>query len=236
MCLLQQNECCPQRGQGIDKRLTSNYCNITYMDILQKMLMRIGYVFSTVSDGEKTDREMIEKHFSVRLDKVYLDQLDERPNLTECFLSLNPGDIVYVNSLCEISSDMRVLIYSLREIYKAGASLQSVNDASAVEEINRQTTDDTLRLLSSFLKFTEGLKGRRSASYGSLLNLERNRGGGQYVMTPERIEYALKAIRSNEDSFANLAIKMGVTRQTLYRYISPRGELRADAIRCLKSI
>lgn len=198
--------------------------------------MRIGYIFSTVLDGEKTDRETIEKHFSVRLDKVYLDQFDERPNLTECFSSLNSGDIVYVNSLCEISSDMRVLIYSLREIYKLGASLQSINDASAVEEIKQQTTDDTVRLLSSFLRFTEGLKGRRSASYGSLLNLERNRGGGQYVMTPEMIEYALKAIRSNEDSFANLAVEMGVTRQTLYRYISPRGELRADAIRCLKSI
>lgn len=48
-------------------------------------------------------------------------------------------------------------------------------------------------------------------------------------MTPSKIRLAAAAMTNRDTSAAALCAELGISRQTLYRYISPTGQLRPDA-------
>jgi transposase-like protein len=47
-------------------------------------------------------------------------------------------------------------------------------------------------------------------------------------MTPEKIRLAMAAMEKAETNVADLCRELGISSQTLYRHISPTGELRGD--------
>ena len=47
-------------------------------------------------------------------------------------------------------------------------------------------------------------------------------------MTAAKLRLAQAAMGKPETSVAELCAELGVTRQTLYRHVTPSGELRAD--------
>ena len=48
-------------------------------------------------------------------------------------------------------------------------------------------------------------------------------------MTPAKIRLAAAAMADRDTSASDLCAELGISRQTLYRYISPTGTLRPDA-------
>ena len=62
----------------------------------------------------------------------------------------------------------------------------------------------------------------------------RGRNGGRpYTMTPAK-RLAQAAMAKRDTKVGDLCKELGVTRQTLYRFVDPKGELRADGARLLK--
>lgn len=60
------------------------------------------------------------------------------------------------------------------------------------------------------------------------------KGGRPYTMTPAKLRLAQAAMAKRETNVGNLCAELGVTRQTLYRFVGPKGELRPDANKLLK--
>lgn len=58
-------------------------------------------------------------------------------------------------------------------------------------------------------------------------------GGGQYKMTPAKLRIAMAAMGQKETVVSELCKELGVTRQTLYRHLSPDGTLRQDGQKLL---
>jgi DNA invertase Pin-like site-specific DNA recombinase len=57
----------------------------------------------------------------------------------------------------------------------------------------------------------------------------RGRKGGQpYKMTPAKLRLAMASLGQLETKIGPLCEELGITKQTLYRHVSPTGELRAD--------
>ena len=54
-------------------------------------------------------------------------------------------------------------------------------------------------------------------------------------MTPAKLRLAQAAMAKRDTKVSDLCTELGVTRQTLYRFVGPKGELRADANKLLKS-
>jgi len=52
--------------------------------------------------------------------------------------------------------------------------------------------------------------------------------GALLKMTPAKLRLARAAMGQQETKVADLCAELGVTRQTLYRFVGPKGELRAD--------
>jgi predicted transcriptional regulator len=53
-------------------------------------------------------------------------------------------------------------------------------------------------------------------------------------MTPAKLRLAQAAMGKPETKVAELCAELGVTRQTLYRHVTPKGEIRPDGEKLLQ--
>ena len=67
----------------------------------------------------------------------------------------------------------------------------------------------------------------KEQSQGFLRRVVAN-GGRPYTMTPAMLRMAQSAMAKRDTRVGDLCKELGVTRQTLYRFVGPRGQLRAD--------
>jgi hypothetical protein len=59
-------------------------------------------------------------------------------------------------------------------------------------------------------------------------------GGRPYTMTPAKLRLAQAAMAKRDTRVGDLCKELGITRQTLYRFVGPEGELRVDGTNLLK--
>ncbi|RAR57329.1 hypothetical protein BCL93_1154 [Onishia taeanensis] len=59
------------------------------------------------------------------------------------------------------------------------------------------------------------------------------KGGRPFKMTAAKLRLAMAAMGKPETKVSDLCQELGITRQTLYRHISPKGELRPDGEKLL---
>ena len=59
------------------------------------------------------------------------------------------------------------------------------------------------------------------------------KGGAPFKMTPAKLRLALATMGQPKTRVADLCRELGVTRQTLYRHVSPVGALREDGRKLL---
>ena len=52
-------------------------------------------------------------------------------------------------------------------------------------------------------------------------------------MTPAKLRLAQAAMATRDTKVGDLCQELGITRQTLYRFVGPKGELRADGEKLL---
>ena len=52
-------------------------------------------------------------------------------------------------------------------------------------------------------------------------------------MTPAKVRLVMAAMGQKETKVGDLCKELGITRQTLYRHVSPAGELRSDGAKLL---
>ena len=52
-------------------------------------------------------------------------------------------------------------------------------------------------------------------------------------MTPAKLRLAQAAMKQRDSQVDDLCLELGITRQTLYRFVGPKGELRDDGTKLL---
>ena len=62
------------------------------------------------------------------------------------------------------------------------------------------------------------------------------KGGARYKMTPAKLRLAIASMGTTQTHVGNLCRELGITRQTLYRYVSPSGDIREDGKKLLKTL
>src|SRR5208283_1773144 len=150
----------------------------------------------------------------VKRSHLYEDQAsgkkDDRPGLEACLKALREGDTLIVWKLDRLGRNLRHLVTTIasgRLVFGIFAAL-----AEFERELIRERT-------------IAGLSSARA----------RGRNGGRpYTMTPAKLRLAQAAMAKRDTKVSDLCTELGVTRQTLYRFVGPEGELRADATKLLK--
>jgi DNA invertase Pin-like site-specific DNA recombinase len=103
---------------------------------------------------------------------------------------------------------------------------------------NIDTTTSSVRLVfgifAALAEFERDLIRERTIAGLASARARGRNGGRPFTMTPAKLRLAQAAMTKRDTKVGDLCKELGVTRQTLYRFVGPKGELRADATRLLK--
>ena len=201
--------------------------------------MLIGYMRVSKADGSQVldlQRDALIAA-GVQRSHLYEDQAsgkkDDRPGLEACLKALREGDTLIVWKLDRLGRNLRHLVNPIHDLMERGICFRVLTGQGA----NIDTTTASGRLVfgifAALAEFERELIRERTIAGLSSARARGRNGGRPYTMTPAKLRLAQAAMAKRDTKVSDLCTELGVTRQTLYRFVGPKGELRADATKLL---
>jgi DNA invertase Pin-like site-specific DNA recombinase len=202
--------------------------------------MLTGYMRVSKADGSQVldlQRDALVAA-GVKPRQLYEDQTsgknEDRPGLDACLKSLREGDTLIVWKLDRLGRSLRHLVNTVHDLMERGVGFRVLTGQGA----NIDTTTPSGRLVfgifAALAEFERELIRERTMAGLSSARARGRHGGRPYTMTPAKLRLAQSAMAKRDTSVGDLCKELSITRQTLYRFVGPKGELRADGARLLK--
>jgi len=202
--------------------------------------MLIGYMRVSKADGSQVldlQRDALIAA-GVKPSRLYEDEAsgkkDDRPGLNACLKSLREGDTLVVWKLDRLGRNLRHLVNTVHDLMERKIGFRVLSGQGA----NIDTTTPGGRLVfgifAALAEFERDLIRERTIAGLASARARGRNGGRPFTMTPAKLRLAQAAMAKRDTKVGDLCKDLGVTRQTLYRFVGPKGELRADATRLLK--
>jgi len=202
--------------------------------------MLIGYMRVSKADGSQVldlQRDALIAA-GVKPSRLYEDEAsgkkDDRPGLNACLKSLREGDTLVVWKLDRLGRNLRHLVNTVHDLMERKIGFRVLSGQGA----NIDTTTPGGRLVfgifAALAEFERDLIRERTIAGLASARARGRNGGRPFTMTPAKLRLAQAAMAKRDTKVGDLCKELGVTRQTLYRFVGPKGELRADATRLLK--
>lgn len=201
--------------------------------------MLIGYARVSKADGSQVHDLQRDALIAagVTTDHIYEDSAsgrrDDRPGLDACLKALRPGDTLVIWKLDRLGRDLRHLVNTVAELTVREIGLKVL----AGEGASIDTTTANGRLIfgifAALAEFERELIVERTKAGLAAARARGRKGGRPFKMTPAKLRLVEAAMGKPETVVADLCAEIGITRQTLYRFVDPDGQLRAEGIRML---
>ena len=199
----------------------------------------IGYVRVSKADGSQVhdlQRDALTAA-GVDEDRIYADaasgRRDDRPGLAACLKALRAGDTLAVWRLDRLGRDLKHLVTLVDDLTKRGVGLRILAGAGASIDTTTANGRLVFGIFAALAEFERELIAERTRAGLAAARARGRHGGRPYKMTPAKLRLAQAAMGQPETVVSALCAELGVTRQTLYRFVSPTGALRADGARLL---
>ena len=174
----------------------------------------------------------------VEPDRFYEDHAsgkrDSRPGLDACLKALREGETLAIWKLDRLGRDLRHLINTVHDLTKRGVGLKVLTGQGA----NIDTTTANGRLVfgifAALAEFERELIIERTKAGLASARARGRSGGRKPKMTAAKLRLAQAAMGKPETKIAELCAELGITRQTLYRHVDPKGGFRSDAMKILR--
>jgi DNA invertase Pin-like site-specific DNA recombinase len=200
----------------------------------------IGYMRVSKADGSQVldlQRDALIAD-GVKPSHLYEDQAsgkkDDRPGLEACLKSLREGDTLIVWKLDRLGRNLRHLVNTIHDLMERKVGFRVLTGQGA----NIDTTTASGRLVfgifAALAEFERELIRERTIAGLSSARARGRNGGRPYTMTPAKLRLAQASMSKRDTKVGDLCKELGVTRQTLYRFVDPKGELRAGGAQLLK--
>lgn len=194
----------------------------------------IGYVRVSKADGTQVlDLQKDALIAAGVADRMIYEDLasgkkDDRAGLDACLKALRAGDTLVIWKLDRLGRDLRHLVNTVDDL-----SIREIG----IRVLSGQTPIDTTSpqgklmfgIFASLAEFERELIRERTIAGLQSARARGRIGGRKPTMTPAKIRLAQAAMGKPETIVSELCKELGVSRQTLYRYVSARGDLRDDA-------
>ncbi len=173
----------------------------------------------------------------VETERLYQDHAsgkrDDRPGLEACLKALRKGDTLVTWKLDRLGRDLRHLVNLVHDLTGRGVGLKVLAGQGA----NLDTTTANGRLVfgifAALAEFERELIVERTHAGLASARARGRNGGRPFKMTPAKLRLAQAAMGQPGTKVGELCAELGVTRQTLYRHVTPKGELRPDGLSVL---
>lgn len=194
--------------------------------------MLVGYMRVSKADGTQTtdlQRDALIAE-GVDPDAMYEDKAsgkkDNRPELTACLKALRHGDILVVWKLDRLGRDLRDLVNIVHDLTQRGIGLKVLTGQGAAIDTTTASGKLVFGIFAALAEFERELISERTIAGLAAARARGRKGGRPYKMTPAKIRLAMASMGQPDTNVSDLCKELGVARQTLYRHVSPTGELR----------
>lgn len=202
--------------------------------------MLIGYMRVSKSDGSQTthlQRDALEAS-GVDPKHLYEDQAsgkkEDRPGLVACLKALREGDTLAVWKLDRLGRDLRHLINTVHDLTARGVGLKVLTGHGAAIDTTSAAGKLVFGIFAALAEFERELISERTVAGLASARARGRNGGRPFKMTPAKLRLAMASMGKPETKVGALCIELGITRQTLYRHVSPKGELRPVGEKLIK--
>ena len=202
--------------------------------------MKIGYARVSTHD-QTTDMQMdalVEA--GIRMEDIYQDvasgKKDDRPALLACLKALRDGDTLVIWKLDRLGRDLRHLINTVHDLTARNIGLKVLAGHGASIDTTTASGKLVFGIFASLAEFERELIRERTVA-GLMAARARGRSGGRkFALTPSGLRRAQAAMIHRDTNVSDLCAELKITRNTLYRLVSPTGELRSDGEKLLKVV
>ena len=202
--------------------------------------MQIGYMRVSKTDGSQVvdlQRDAL-LAAGVKPEHLYEDlasgRRDDRPGLTACLKALREGDTLLVWKLDRLGRDLRHLVNTVHDLTSRGIGFKVLTGQGA--QIDTTTAQGKLvfGIFAALAEFERELISERTKAGLASARARGRHGGAPFKMTPAKLRLAMAAMANRDTKVGELCDELEITRQTLYRHVSPEGELRPDGKKLLE--
>jgi len=200
----------------------------------------IGYMRVSKADGSQgldLQRDAL-LAVGVKPSQLYEDHAsgkkDDRPGLEACLKSLRDGDTLIVWKLDRLGRNLRHLVNTIHDLMERKIGFRVLSGQGTTIDTSTAGGRLIFGIFAALAEFERELIRERTIAGLSSARARGRNGGRPYTMTPAKLRLAQAAMAKRDSTVGDLCKELGVTRQTLYRFVDPKGELRADGTKLLK--
>ncbi|TQC95287.1 recombinase family protein [Moraxellaceae bacterium AER2_44_116] len=203
--------------------------------------MLIGYIRVSKADGSQVldlQRDALIAA-GVATEHLYEDfasgTKDERDGLNACLKALRPNDMLVVWKLDRLGRNLKHLVNMVDNLNSHNIGLKVLTGQGA--QIDTTTSQGKLvfGIFAALAEFERDLIVERTNAGLASARARGRKGGARYKMTPAKLRLAIASMGTTQTHVGDLCRELGITRQTLYRHVSPSGEIREDGKKLLKT-
>ncbi|MDE0009412.1 MAG: recombinase family protein [Gammaproteobacteria bacterium] len=203
--------------------------------------MDIGYArVSKAGDAQSLDLQVDAlTGAGVAAQVIYEDRAsgkkESRPGLDACLKALRRGDTLVVWKLDRLGRDLRHLVHIVQELTEREVGLRVLTGQGAQIDTTTPAGRLVFGIFAALAEFERELIRERTVAGLEAARARGRRGGRKFALSKAQVRLAQAAMKNRDTSVAELAAELRIKPVTLYRYVSPKGELRANGERVLRA-
>ncbi|MGD9805408.1 MAG: recombinase family protein [Hyphomicrobiaceae bacterium] len=204
--------------------------------------MQIGYMRVSKSDGTQTLDLQRDTLLAASIDPAHIyedlasGRRDDRPGLIACLKALRSGDTLVVWKLDRLGRDLRHLVNTVHSLVERDIGFRVLTGHGSSIDTTTASGKLIFGIFAALAEFERELISERTRAGLASARARGRKGGRKFTMTAAKLRLAQAGLANRDTTVSVLCKELGVSRQTLYRFVSPRGELRPDALKLLGSM
>jgi DNA invertase Pin-like site-specific DNA recombinase len=199
--------------------------------------MLIGYARVSKSDESQVLDLQIDSLMAagVNSSQIYTDKAsgkkNDRDGLSECLRALREGDTLIVWRLDRLGRSLKHLINTVQMLIDRKIAFKVLNGKGSSIDTASAEGKFIFNMFAALAEFEHDLIRERTIA-GLMAARARGRAGGRKMaLSKEKVLIAQSAMKNRNTSVSDLCKTLNITRATLYKYISPNGELRERGLK-----
>ncbi len=203
--------------------------------------MLIGYTRISKADGSQNmdlQKDALLQE-GVHPDYIYEDMAsgknDDRSGLKSCLKNLRAGDILIVWKLDRLGRNLAHLVNTVQDLEKREIGFKVLTGQGANIDTTTASGKMIFGIFAALSEFERELIRERTMAGLAAARARGRNGGRKFALTKSQLRLAQASMSNRDIKISEFCKEIGITRSTLYRYISPEGEIRPHGHKLLKS-
>ncbi len=159
---------------------------------------------------------------------------DNRPGMESCLKALRAGDTLVVWKLDRLGRSLHHLVNVVQQLTDQNIGLRVLTGQGAAIDTTTAAGKLVFGIFAALAEFERELIRERTIAGLAAARARGRNGGRKPKMTPAKLRLAQAALGERGTIVADLCEELGISSQTLYRHVSPTGELRPSGERIFK--